>query len=182
MTQVLEYLARQQAQAIAPAPAQSITRTLELTLSAPVVTPDVPWLRGTVMRFRSWPHRKVGQVQELTFGTGPSSEITSDTGFSPFPNSIPALMEWASKFLQVPWKAVPEQCQSVFNIQPPVPHPQPFPVFPDFLEEVWPTWVHPASVPSMLKRAAPLTSLEGAGTLGLAEFPPVDSTIQQGST
>ncbi|MGH0162222.1 UNVERIFIED_CONTAM: hypothetical protein FKN15_070886 [Acipenser sinensis] len=42
----------------------------------------------------------------------------------------------------------------------------PPPVFPHFLEEVRSTWNHPASAPSVLKRA-----------LGLAEFPPVDSTI-----
>ncbi|MGH0133440.1 UNVERIFIED_CONTAM: hypothetical protein FKN15_077355 [Acipenser sinensis] len=37
-----------------------------------------------------------GQVQELTFEMGPSSEIFSDVGFSPTSNSIPVLMEHAS--------------------------------------------------------------------------------------
>ncbi|MGH0143089.1 UNVERIFIED_CONTAM: hypothetical protein FKN15_077717 [Acipenser sinensis] len=39
------------------------------------------------------------------------------------------------------------------------------------------SWNHPALVPSVVKQATPLASLEGAGVLDLAEFPPVDSTI-----
>ncbi|MGH0138803.1 UNVERIFIED_CONTAM: hypothetical protein FKN15_019531 [Acipenser sinensis] len=41
MVQVLEYLARQQTQALALAPAQPITPAPELTPPAPMVTPDV---------------------------------------------------------------------------------------------------------------------------------------------
>ncbi|MGH0131467.1 UNVERIFIED_CONTAM: hypothetical protein FKN15_046170 [Acipenser sinensis] len=54
---------------------------------------------------------------------------------------------------------------------------QPFPVFPDFLKDVQSSWNHPASAPSVVKRATPLASLESERALGLAEFPPVDSTI-----
>ncbi|MGH0160113.1 UNVERIFIED_CONTAM: hypothetical protein FKN15_038933 [Acipenser sinensis] len=50
-------------------------------------------------------------------------------------------------------------------------NPQPFPVFPDFLEEVQ------SSAPSISKSTAPLAFLEGAEALGLAQFPPVYSTI-----
>ncbi|MGH0159869.1 UNVERIFIED_CONTAM: hypothetical protein FKN15_038438 [Acipenser sinensis] len=39
------------------------------------------------------------------------------------------------------------------------------------------SWDCPGSRPSVLKQAAPLASLEGAEELGLAGFPPVDSTI-----
>ncbi|MGH0172364.1 UNVERIFIED_CONTAM: hypothetical protein FKN15_069348 [Acipenser sinensis] len=58
------------------------------------------------------------------------------------------------------------------------PSSEPFTVFPDILEEVQSSWHRLASVPNLLKQAAPLASLEGVGVLGLAEFPPVDSTIK----
>ncbi|MGH0140575.1 UNVERIFIED_CONTAM: hypothetical protein FKN15_033781 [Acipenser sinensis] len=55
--------------------------------------------------------------------------------------------------------------------------PQNLSAFPDFMEEVRSFWDQLASGPSVLKQAAPLASLEGAEKLGLAVFPPVDSTI-----
>ncbi|MGH0133491.1 UNVERIFIED_CONTAM: hypothetical protein FKN15_055733 [Acipenser sinensis] len=55
--------------------------------------------------------------------------------------------------------------------------PQPFPAFPDFLEKVKSSWQHLASVPSMSKSTVTLASMEGAESVGLAQFPPVDSTI-----
>ncbi|MGH0127337.1 UNVERIFIED_CONTAM: hypothetical protein FKN15_030674 [Acipenser sinensis] len=63
----------------------------------------------------------------------------------------------------------------LFRTQAAAPLPQPFPVFPDFMEEVRSSWDHPASVPSVLKQATPLAFLEGADKLGLAGFPPVDT-------
>ncbi|MGH0131705.1 UNVERIFIED_CONTAM: hypothetical protein FKN15_047536 [Acipenser sinensis] len=57
------------------------------------------------------------------------------------------------------------------------PCPQPFPAFRDFMEEVHFSWDRLASVPSVLKQVALLASLESADKLGLAGFPPVDSTI-----
>ncbi|MGH0134630.1 UNVERIFIED_CONTAM: hypothetical protein FKN15_029710 [Acipenser sinensis] len=53
--------------------------------------------------------------------------------------------------------------------------PQPIPVFLDFLEEVKSSWQQPASALSVSKSAAPLAFLAGAGALGLAQFPPIDS-------
>ncbi|MGH0178801.1 UNVERIFIED_CONTAM: hypothetical protein FKN15_077968 [Acipenser sinensis] len=57
------------------------------------------------------------------------------------------------------------------------PRPQKFLAFPEFMEEVCSSWDRLASSPSVLKQAAPHTSLEGAEKLGTAGFPPVDSTI-----
>ncbi|MGH0140143.1 UNVERIFIED_CONTAM: hypothetical protein FKN15_010187 [Acipenser sinensis] len=51
------------------------------------------------------------------------------------------------------------------------------PAFPDFMEEVRSSWDRPASAPSVLKWATQLASLEDEEKLGLAGFPPVDSTI-----
>ncbi|MGH0164962.1 UNVERIFIED_CONTAM: hypothetical protein FKN15_048086 [Acipenser sinensis] len=53
--------------------------------------------------------------------------------------------------------------------------PQPFPAFPDFLEEVKCSWQHLASVPSVSKSTVTLASMEGAEAVGFAQFPPVDS-------
>ncbi|MGH0116248.1 UNVERIFIED_CONTAM: hypothetical protein FKN15_000175 [Acipenser sinensis] len=87
-------------------------------------------------------------------------EISSDVGLPQLSSSTPALIESASAFLRISWKAA-------------APRPQPFPVFPDFLEEVSTSWEHPASVPSVLKQASTLTlALEDAEKLGLAGFPP----------
>ncbi|MGH0165953.1 UNVERIFIED_CONTAM: hypothetical protein FKN15_058485 [Acipenser sinensis] len=60
---------------------------------------------------------------------------------------------------------------------PASPRSQKFLAFPDFMEEVRSSWDHPASGPSVLNQAAVLASLEGVEKLGLAGFPPVDSTI-----
>ncbi|MGH0170484.1 UNVERIFIED_CONTAM: hypothetical protein FKN15_000436 [Acipenser sinensis] len=96
MAKVLEYLARQQAQASAPA--QMITPAQELTPPAPMVTPDVPELdvnmadedQDTILIVASWESGSLHQEEEeLTFKMSTSSEITSDAGFSPIPNSIP---------------------------------------------------------------------------------------------
>ncbi|MGH0122087.1 UNVERIFIED_CONTAM: hypothetical protein FKN15_010501 [Acipenser sinensis] len=57
------------------------------------------------------------------------------------------------------------------------PRSQKFSAFLDFMEEVLSSWDCPASAPSVLKQAAHLAFLEGADKLGLAGFPPVDSTI-----
>ncbi|MGH0120348.1 UNVERIFIED_CONTAM: hypothetical protein FKN15_064808 [Acipenser sinensis] len=85
-------------------------------------------------------------------------------------------MERASNFLQVPWKAAPEQRHSVFRpVQASTP--QPFLVFLDFLEEGQSSWHQKASVLSVSKHAAPLASLEGEGALGLVQCPSMDSTI-----
>ncbi|MGH0128924.1 UNVERIFIED_CONTAM: hypothetical protein FKN15_004845 [Acipenser sinensis] len=69
--------------------------------------------------------------------------------------------------------AAPKPRRLAFRTQAALPRLQPFPVFPDFLEEVRSSWNHPALAPSVVKWAAPLASC----VLGLAEFPPVDSTI-----
>ncbi|MGH0131633.1 UNVERIFIED_CONTAM: hypothetical protein FKN15_061726 [Acipenser sinensis] len=79
-----------------------------------------------------------------------------------------------SSDMQVPWTPAAEPRQSVFQTQAMAPHPQ---KFPDFVEEVHSSWDHPASGPSMLKQATPLSSLEGVEKLGLPGFPPVDPTI-----
>ncbi|MGH0125099.1 UNVERIFIED_CONTAM: hypothetical protein FKN15_059276 [Acipenser sinensis] len=86
------------------------------------------------------------------------------------------LIERAANFLQVSWKAVSEKSRSVFRPAQ-TSTPQPFPVFPDLLEEVKASWQHPASAPTVSRSAAALTSMEGAEAIGLAKFPPVDSTI-----
>ncbi|MGH0139777.1 UNVERIFIED_CONTAM: hypothetical protein FKN15_035777 [Acipenser sinensis] len=92
-------------------------------------------------------------------------------------SSVSALMGHTVAFLQVPWTPAVEPRRSVFRTQEMAPRPQKFPAFPDFMEEVRSSWDRPASGSSVLKHTAPLASLEGADKLGLAEFPPVDSTI-----
>ncbi|MGH0126984.1 UNVERIFIED_CONTAM: hypothetical protein FKN15_012297 [Acipenser sinensis] len=66
---------------------------------------------------------------------------------------------------------------AVFWTQAVAPCLQPFPAFPDFMEQVRSSWDRPALAPSVLKQVSQLASLEGAEKLGLAGFPPVDSTI-----
>ncbi|MGH0181810.1 UNVERIFIED_CONTAM: hypothetical protein FKN15_023448 [Acipenser sinensis] len=75
-----------------------------------------------------------------------------------------------SSDMQVPWTPVAEPSQSVFRMQTMALRPQKFPAFPDFMEEVRSSWDRPASGPSVLKQAAPLTSLGGAEKLVLAGF------------
>ncbi|MGH0139752.1 UNVERIFIED_CONTAM: hypothetical protein FKN15_043173 [Acipenser sinensis] len=82
-----------------------------------------------------------------------------------------------SSDMQVTWMPAAGPFWSVFRMQAMAPRPQMFPAFPDFMEEVRSSWDRPASDPSVLKQAAPLASLESAEKLGLAGFPPVDSTI-----
>ncbi|MGH0132981.1 UNVERIFIED_CONTAM: hypothetical protein FKN15_052801 [Acipenser sinensis] len=82
MAQVLEYLARQQAQPPAPALPPLIAPAMELTPPLPVVTHDF------------------SEPDQLTFKTGSKSETTLDAGLSPLPSSILAVMERASRFLQ----------------------------------------------------------------------------------
>ncbi|MGH0172766.1 UNVERIFIED_CONTAM: hypothetical protein FKN15_008800 [Acipenser sinensis] len=130
VAQVLEYLARQQAQTHALALAPLLAPAPELISPLPVVARDISEQdlavavedQDTISNRGLWDgsyfpqDEEEGDVQELTFGTGPRSEATSDAGFSPLPSSIPAFTERASKFLQVPWAAVPEPCQSVFRM------------------------------------------------------------------
>ncbi|MGH0117260.1 UNVERIFIED_CONTAM: hypothetical protein FKN15_032227 [Acipenser sinensis] len=77
-----------------------------------------------------------GDIQELTFETGPSSETTSDTGLSPLPSSMRGAQGVSLQVPLVPWTAAPKLRQSVFRTWDPLPHLQPFPAFPDFLEEI----------------------------------------------
>ncbi|MGH0140227.1 UNVERIFIED_CONTAM: hypothetical protein FKN15_057448 [Acipenser sinensis] len=125
MAQVLEYLVRQQALPPAPASAPPPAPAPEPTPSSPAVAPDVSE-RDEVMSqeqdaisfVASWDGDSFAQqnVQEITQEMGPSSEISSETGVTPSSSSVRALMERASNFLQVPWKAAaPEQRCPVFR-------------------------------------------------------------------
>ncbi|MGH0152174.1 UNVERIFIED_CONTAM: hypothetical protein FKN15_047486 [Acipenser sinensis] len=117
-------------------------------------------------------------VTELTRALHSAAEATPALSHSRATHNVTsALVERASAFLNIPWKAAAEPCWSVFRTQAVAPHLQPFPAFPDFLEEVHTSWEHPASAPSVLKQAAQLASLEDAEKPGMAGFTPVDSTI-----
>ncbi|MGH0151024.1 UNVERIFIED_CONTAM: hypothetical protein FKN15_023406 [Acipenser sinensis] len=117
-------------------------------------------------------------VTELTRALHSAAEATPALSHSRATHKVKsALVERASAFLNIPWKAAAEPCWSVFRTQAVAPRLQPFPAFPDFLEEVHTSWEHPASAPSVLKQAAQLASLEDAEKPGMAGFPPVDSTI-----
>ncbi|MGH0154271.1 UNVERIFIED_CONTAM: hypothetical protein FKN15_027278 [Acipenser sinensis] len=116
------------------------------------------------------------QIGEPPAEEEPGFKVASEASAPPLSSSVLALMGRAAAFLQVPWMPAAEP-MSVFRTQAMAPHPQKFPVFPDFMEEVRSSWDCPASGPSVLKQAAPLASLEGAEKLGLARFPLVDSTI-----
>ncbi|MGH0149373.1 UNVERIFIED_CONTAM: hypothetical protein FKN15_016563 [Acipenser sinensis] len=100
----------------------------------------------------------------------PGFEVASEASVPPLSSSTLALMER-------PWTPVAEPRRSVFRTQATASRPQILPAFPDFMEEVRTSWDRPASAPSVLKQAAQLASLEGVEKLGLAGFPPVDSTI-----
>ncbi|MGH0124116.1 UNVERIFIED_CONTAM: hypothetical protein FKN15_016129 [Acipenser sinensis] len=88
-----------------------------------------------------------------------------------------AVMRLAATILQVLWMTAAEPRRSVFQTQAVAPCPQPFLAFLDFMEEVCSSWDHLASAPSVLKHASHIASLEGTEKLGLAGFPPFDSTI-----
>ncbi|MGH0153925.1 UNVERIFIED_CONTAM: hypothetical protein FKN15_068763 [Acipenser sinensis] len=92
----------------------------------------------------------------------PGFEVASEASAPPLSSSVSALMGHAAAFLQVPWTLAAEPHQSIFQAQAMAPRPQKFPLFPDFMEEVRSSWDRPVS---------------GAEKLGLAGFPPVDSTI-----
>ncbi|MBN3278567.1 S23A2 protein, partial [Polyodon spathula] len=81
MAQVLEYLAEHQAQAPALASAEPITPAPELTPSVPVVTQDVP-------------------EPDVSMAEEDQDMISRCNRFYPIPNSILALVERATKFLQ----------------------------------------------------------------------------------
>ncbi|MGH0126920.1 UNVERIFIED_CONTAM: hypothetical protein FKN15_042091 [Acipenser sinensis] len=98
---------------------------------------------------------------DLTQVTAPSSELALEPEIPAPSNSDQALME---------------QCRSVFRPTQ-TSTPQPFLAFLDFLEEVKSSWQYPASVTSVSKSAAVLASMEGAEAVGLAQFPPVDTTV-----
>ncbi|MGH0147579.1 UNVERIFIED_CONTAM: hypothetical protein FKN15_010872 [Acipenser sinensis] len=117
------------------------------------------------------------QVGDTLTEEEPGSECVSEANSTPLSSSVSALMERAAAFLQVPWTPAAQLCRSVFRMQVLAPCPQCFPAFPDFVEEVRSSWDRPASAPSVSKQDTPLSSLEGADKLGLAGFPPVDSTI-----
>ncbi|MGH0190561.1 UNVERIFIED_CONTAM: hypothetical protein FKN15_047712 [Acipenser sinensis] len=66
----------------------------------------------------------------------PSYEVASEASTPLLSDSTSALMGRAATFLQVPWTPLAEPWQSVFRTQTMDPHPQKFPAFPDFMEEV----------------------------------------------
>ncbi|MGH0133083.1 UNVERIFIED_CONTAM: hypothetical protein FKN15_045384 [Acipenser sinensis] len=119
----------------------------------------------------------VMQVGDTLTEEEPGSECVSEANSTPLPCSVSALMECAAAFLQVPWTPAAQPRRSVFRTQVLAPCPQCFPAFPDFVEEVRSSWVRPASAPSISKQTTPPSSLEGADKLGLAGFPPEDSTV-----
>ncbi|MGH0142191.1 UNVERIFIED_CONTAM: hypothetical protein FKN15_060292 [Acipenser sinensis] len=102
MAQVLEFVARHQAQPPLPAPAPPLIPTLELIQPLPVVTPDVSEAdlavaeenQDAISIAASWDGSPVPQeeegvdTQELTFETGPSSETTLSSMLSPFSNLL----------------------------------------------------------------------------------------------
>ncbi|MGH0152652.1 UNVERIFIED_CONTAM: hypothetical protein FKN15_043533 [Acipenser sinensis] len=117
------------------------------------------------------------QVGDTLTEEEPGSECVSEANSTLLPSSVSALIERAAAFLQVPWTPAAQPSSSVSRTQVLAPRQQCFTAFPDFVEEVRFSWDRPASAPSISKQATPLSSLEGADKLGLAGFPPVDSTI-----
>ncbi|MGH0120953.1 UNVERIFIED_CONTAM: hypothetical protein FKN15_061644 [Acipenser sinensis] len=179
MTQILEHLSKQQVHP-APAPAPP-SPAPEHTLALPVVATEVEQQdmeeeQDVLSLAASWAEesflRMETQDPDLTQVTALSSELASEPEIPVLSNSVRALMERAANFLQVPWKASSGQHRSVFRPAQ-TSTPQPFPAFPDFLEEVKSSWQHPASAPSVSSSAATLASMERAEAVGLAQFPPV---------
>ncbi|MGH0188347.1 UNVERIFIED_CONTAM: hypothetical protein FKN15_029253 [Acipenser sinensis] len=172
MTQVLEYLARQQAvlnPALPQAPALGPTPLL------PVVAPDISEQamvmseeEQDVISITSWdggsfPHEvEEGEIQELTQETGPSSEATSETERALPSSLIQVLVERACKFLCVSWIAAPEPRCSVFRKAQAL-CPQPFPAFLDFMEEapaLGPTPLLPVVAPDISEQAMVMSEEE----------------------
>ncbi|MGH0127302.1 UNVERIFIED_CONTAM: hypothetical protein FKN15_071207 [Acipenser sinensis] len=120
---------------------------------------------------------------------GPTPCLGPDSAANKYPGSDPALLVVALDAsetdlaiadedqheisIRAPGMCTSRAGRSVFRTQTALPHLQPFPVFPNFLEEVRSSSNHLASAPSVVKRSALLASLEGAGALGLEEYPTV---------
>ncbi|MGH0131296.1 UNVERIFIED_CONTAM: hypothetical protein FKN15_047047 [Acipenser sinensis] len=118
-----------------------------------------------------------GEEPTLSTEAEPSSEAASEASAPLFSSSMSALMGCAANILQVPCSTAAAPHRSVFRMQTAAPLPQPFPAFQDLMEDVRSSWDRLASVASLLKPTAPLTSLECTEKLGLVGFPPVVSTI-----
>ncbi|MGH0146655.1 UNVERIFIED_CONTAM: hypothetical protein FKN15_038597 [Acipenser sinensis] len=159
-----------QAGDIAPAPP---SHAPEHTPASPVVAAEVNQ-QDVVMSEEeqdalslagSWDEESFLRTQVMV----PSSELASEPE-----------MERDANFLLVPWNASSEQLRSVFRpVQTSTA--QPFPAFPDFLEEVKSSWQYPASAPSVSKSAAALDSIEGVEAATLWLRPPIKDVLPEWS-
>ncbi|MGH0166639.1 UNVERIFIED_CONTAM: hypothetical protein FKN15_051178 [Acipenser sinensis] len=145
MAQVLEYLVRQQA--LPSAPTLAPPPALGSTPPSPVVAPDVSEQAVVMSKEEqdaismaasldgdSFPQQET-EIHELTQEMDLSSGYLRDWYYPSFKLSSGAY----GVSLQVPpgsWKAASEQRRSVFRTSQ-ASTPQPFPVFPDFLKEVY---------------------------------------------
>ncbi|MGH0146617.1 UNVERIFIED_CONTAM: hypothetical protein FKN15_041228 [Acipenser sinensis] len=177
MAQVLELLAEQ-----APAAQAPVQAPLQPQLPYPPSPRGVQggWEEDTLSIAASGEEASFSsdmQVGETPTEEEPGFEVASEASAPLLSSSVLPLTGCAVAFLQVSWTPAADPRWSIFRMQAMAPHPQKFPAFPDFMEEVRSSWDCLASGPSVLKQATPLASLEDADKLGLAVFPPVDSTI-----
>ncbi|MGH0134778.1 UNVERIFIED_CONTAM: hypothetical protein FKN15_005173 [Acipenser sinensis] len=139
MAQVLELLARQQAPDPAPARAPEVVPALDTAPPLPMETQDELELvlgiaekdKDAISLAPSWVgdflSEERGTMHQLPLEAGLSSEISLDTGLPSLSNSTSALVEKASAFLNIPWKAAAEPLRSIFRTQGVAVRLQPFP-------------------------------------------------------
>ncbi|MGH0155610.1 UNVERIFIED_CONTAM: hypothetical protein FKN15_029390 [Acipenser sinensis] len=159
MAQVLEYLVSQQA--INPAPAQQPAMVPALPLALTVEPTPLASEVAPVVSERD-------EAMSKEDNDAISIEASWDGDSLECPNpEVQELPEEACPSSEVPSETdIASPPSSVRAL-----------MFPDFLEEVKSPLQRPASAPSISKSTFPLASLQGAGALGLEQFPPVDSTI-----
>ncbi|MGH0159883.1 UNVERIFIED_CONTAM: hypothetical protein FKN15_038335 [Acipenser sinensis] len=187
MAQILKLLAMQQALSPAPAPAPPPAPAPEHTLAPPMVAPGVSEQdvvmseeeQDEISITASWDEesflREETQEKHMTQEMVPRSELASEPEVPVSSSPTWALMERASNFLQVPWKALSEQCRSVFRPAQ-TSTPSLFRCSQTYWRRSNPPGTDRPQRPECQERS--LTGLlGGAEVTGLAQFPPVDSTI-----
>ncbi|MGH0134960.1 UNVERIFIED_CONTAM: hypothetical protein FKN15_058006 [Acipenser sinensis] len=149
MVHVLELLSRQQApvarvEVPAPQPpAPALSPGFTMGAQAKLEPQPLMAEEDTLSLAASWDEDSFPTEMEeeekpvLSTVAEPSSEIALETSLPPLPSSILALIGRAANFLQIPWATPAEPRRSVFRTQTVAPTAQPFPPFPDFMEEAF---------------------------------------------
>ncbi|MGH0136044.1 UNVERIFIED_CONTAM: hypothetical protein FKN15_060022 [Acipenser sinensis] len=147
MAQVLELLTRQQAPASpAAAPAPPSPAVLyrpsprgdqsEREASSHMAAEDELSIAASRGESSFPTEMEEGGEPELFAEAELSSKVVSEASVPPLSSSMSALMGRTATFLQVPWTTAAEPHRPMFQTQAVALRPQPFPAFPDFMEEI----------------------------------------------